>query len=387
MKATVDAYTGAVTLYAWDAQDPLLRAWKKVFPGTVKPLVDDGGRLMSHVRYPEDLFKVQRTLLAQYHVTDANAFFGGQDFWQVPDDPTDHDGVGAGGAAAVLPDALQMPGQTKPTFSLTGGVHPQERDAPYATCSPAILAVDSDAGSTGGQRRDGYGTLRLLQLPKNIVVPAPGSGAEHVQAQPRGQQPAERPAGCRGSKLQYGNLLTLPLAGGLLYVQPVYVSASTPGRSRSCSACWWPSATRWASPSTLQCALDQVVRSRPTGTSPAVHRASQTGGRAATGRGDADTDPVAVGVGQRRRRRRRRGGRATPRRSCQQALADANQALAGRPGGAGRRVTSPPTARAQARLKADIARALAAQKQLGVTSSARASPRAARRRRRAVTVG
>ena len=103
MKATVDAYDGRVTLYAWDESDPLLKAWQKVFPTTVKPLSQIDGPLMSHLRYPEDLFKVQRNLLQRYHVNDADAFFGGQDFWRVPSRPGE---AGSGQLpAALLPDA------------------------------------------------------------------------------------------------------------------------------------------------------------------------------------------------------------------------------------------------------------------------------------------
>ncbi|MCU1527241.1 MAG: hypothetical protein JWP75_1004, partial [Frondihabitans sp.] len=73
VKATVDAYSGKVTLYAWDKSDPILQTWEKVFPTTVKPMADMSGTLLSHVRYPEDLFKVQREVLGTYHVTDAGS--------------------------------------------------------------------------------------------------------------------------------------------------------------------------------------------------------------------------------------------------------------------------------------------------------------------------
>ena len=154
----------------------------KIFPSTVKPMSAMSGGLMSHVRYPEDLFKVQRTVLAQYHVTDPNAFFGGQDYWQVPSDPTDQSS--AAGAQPPYYLTLQMPDQEKATFSLTGDVHPQERTSSVRNVLTGYLAVDSDAGSSAGQRRHDYGTLRLLQLPKDTAVPAPGSGAEHFKSNP-----------------------------------------------------------------------------------------------------------------------------------------------------------------------------------------------------------
>ena len=84
VKATVDAYDGEVTLYEWDEEDPILEAWKKVFPDAVKPRDDIPEELLEHLRYPEDMFKVQRYMLAQYHVTAPQDFYKGTDRWQVP---------------------------------------------------------------------------------------------------------------------------------------------------------------------------------------------------------------------------------------------------------------------------------------------------------------
>ena len=72
VKATVDAYTGAVNLYAYDKTDPVLKTWMKAFPGTVQTKIPK--ELEAHLRYPEDLFKVQRDLIGQYHVTDPIGF-------------------------------------------------------------------------------------------------------------------------------------------------------------------------------------------------------------------------------------------------------------------------------------------------------------------------
>ncbi|MBX7558406.1 UPF0182 family protein, partial [Streptomyces sp. tea 10] len=88
VKATVNAYDGSVDLYAWDDQDPVLKSWQKVFPNTLKPYSEMSADLMAHVRYPEDMFKVQRELLNRYHVTDANSFYASDDVWSVPNDPT-----------------------------------------------------------------------------------------------------------------------------------------------------------------------------------------------------------------------------------------------------------------------------------------------------------
>jgi uncharacterized membrane protein (UPF0182 family) len=213
VKATVDAYTGAVTLYAWDASDPVLRTWMKVFPGTVKPKSAMSTQLLAHVRYPEDMFKVQRKLLANYHVTDPHAFYGQQDFWLVPADPTQ-----SGNSQPDQPPyylTLKMPDQSEPAFSLTTTFVPRGR--PNLS---AFMAVNSDPGPD-------YGTIRVLELPRSSTVSGPGQVQNQFEADPGVQSQLNIlrvQGGAAG--VVYGNLLTLPVAGGLLYVEPVYVKAS-----------------------------------------------------------------------------------------------------------------------------------------------------------------
>jgi len=220
VKATVDAYDGTVTLYAWDEEDPVLKAWRNVFPTAVKPLSAIDGDLMSHLRYPEDLFKVQRDLLSRYHVQDAGAFFGQQDFWRVPSDPTGNKTGDDQQPPYYL--TLQMPDQKSPTFSLTSTFIPASGATNTRNVLTGFLAVDADAGSDAGKRRQGYGTLRLLQLPRDSVVPGPGQVQNNFNADPQVNQLLNILRG-GGSKVESGNLLTLPLGGGLLYVQPVYL--------------------------------------------------------------------------------------------------------------------------------------------------------------------
>ena len=87
VKATVNAYDGEVTLYAWDEEDPILQTWQKVFPTTLRSVDDMSQQLLDHVRYPSDLFKVQRNILGAYHVTDPGSFFSTDDEWVTPNDP------------------------------------------------------------------------------------------------------------------------------------------------------------------------------------------------------------------------------------------------------------------------------------------------------------
>ena len=219
VKATVDAYTGEVNLYAWDDEDPVLQAWQDVFPSTLKPLSDISGDLMSHLRYPEDLFKVQRTLLSSYHVDDATDFYSGQDFWLTPDDPTSQ------GTTKQPPYylTLKMPDQDKPTFSLTTTFIPGgNTDRNVLT---GFLAVDAEPGDQDGVRAEGYGTMRLLELPRNTTVPGPGQVQNNFDANTEVSSYLNLLRQGNSTVVQ-GNLLTLPVGGGLLYVQPVYVQSS-----------------------------------------------------------------------------------------------------------------------------------------------------------------
>ena len=125
---------------------------------------------MAHLRYPEDLFKIQRSLLAAYHVTDAPLFYGGQDRWIVPNDPT------------VAPQedfqppyyqTIQMPDADQPHFSLTTTYVPQNRQN-----LAGFMAVNADA------RSEDYGTIRILRLPGNTQIAGPGQVANDFETDP-----------------------------------------------------------------------------------------------------------------------------------------------------------------------------------------------------------
>ncbi|PZR55001.1 UPF0182 family protein [Xylanimonas oleitrophica] len=222
VKATVDAYDGSVTLYAWEPEDPMLQAWENVFPGSVRPLADISGDLMSHLRYPEDLFKVQRSLLTQYHVTEPGQFFSGQDFWRNPQDPTVQTEPKPLQPPYYL--TLQMPGQEQSSFSLTSTFIPGgNSDREILT---GFLAADAEAGSTAGEKSPDYGRLRLLELPRDLTVPGPGQVQNNFDSNPIISEQLnilERGS----SSVVRGNQLTLPVGGGLLYVQPVYIQSAT----------------------------------------------------------------------------------------------------------------------------------------------------------------
>ena len=208
VKATVDAYDGTVTLYAFDDKDPVLKAWNAAFDGIVKPKSDIPPELAAHFRYPEDLFKVQRMLLASYHVSNPQEFFNGQDFWKVPDDPTKQGNLPQPPYYIVA----QLPGQETPTFQLTSAVTANKRENLAAFISASYGP-------------DGKPALEVLELPGD----SPIQGPNQVQPKMR-NDPAVRTElsllSSSDSQVVYGNLLTLPVGGGLLYVEPVYVKGT-----------------------------------------------------------------------------------------------------------------------------------------------------------------
>jgi uncharacterized membrane protein (UPF0182 family) len=213
VKATVDAYNGTVTLYQWDEKDPVLKSWMKAFPNTVKPKSAISKNLNEHLRYPEDLFRVQRDILSSYHVKDAASFYGGQDFWRVPSDPSTF-----GGNAGVQPPyylTLKLPNQKEPAFSLTTPFVPRG----VRENLTAFAVVNSKPGAD-------FGKITVLQLPRSTAISGPSQIASNFEAKP---EVANTLSLLRqgGSDVVLGNLLTLPVGGGLLYVQPVYVRATS----------------------------------------------------------------------------------------------------------------------------------------------------------------
>jgi uncharacterized membrane protein (UPF0182 family) len=209
VKATVDAYDGTVTLYAFDPTDPVLQTWMKAFPGTVKPASDISPDLRAHFRYPEDQFKVQRELLTRYHVQNPAEFFSTVSFWDVPSDPT----VSAAGAAPESQPPYYVlagkPGQTGPSFQLTSALVSLRR--PFLS---AYVTVSCDPTS--------YGQFTVLQLPADTQTPGPQQVQNQFVSLPQVSQELNL-LRQNQTTIDYGNLLTLPVAGGLLYVEPIYI--------------------------------------------------------------------------------------------------------------------------------------------------------------------
>jgi uncharacterized membrane protein (UPF0182 family) len=213
VKATVDAYDGTVTLYQWDTTDPVLQAWMKIFPGLIKPKSDllNDPAVLDHIRYPQDLFDVQRGLLAQYHISNAVAAYNGKGKWQVPDDPFTP-GV-AQPSYYVLAAPPSGPATTS-EFQLTTPMV-----VPGGTNNlAAYMSVNSDPGPD-------YGKITVLEVPTQSNIDGPAQIGNIFHSNPTISKDITL-LGTGRSRVITGNLLTLPVGDSFLYVEPLYVQAT-----------------------------------------------------------------------------------------------------------------------------------------------------------------
>ncbi|OKH83945.1 hypothetical protein EB73_39405 [Mycobacterium sp. SWH-M3] len=215
VKATVDAYDGTVTLYQVDLEDPVLKAWMRAFPGVVRSADDVSDELRAHFRYPEDLFRIQREMLARYHVDEPREFFTTSAFWSVPSDPTTESDSPQPPFYVLVGDQQSA----RPSFRLASPMVGYNREF-----LSAYISVDSDP--------ENYGKISVLQLPTDTLTQGPQQIQNSMISDTR--VASERTLLERSNRIHYGNLLTLPIAdGGVLYVEPLYTERipTTPNSS------------------------------------------------------------------------------------------------------------------------------------------------------------
>src|SRR6266540_1553536 len=225
VKAVVDAYDGTVTLYTFDQADPLLRAWRRAFPGLFAPRSAISANLQAHLRYPEDLFAIQANRYASYHIPFAKDFYSKQDFWAIPEDRSGPIRQSLG--AAPLPLAVgppgrepmrpyyllaRLPGETREHFVLVLPFAPNNKQNMVA-----YMAARADP--------DGYGTITLFNLPRSRTVFGPTQVNAQILADPNVAKELTL-FNQQGSTVTLGNLLTVPVGDALLYVQPIFIQAS-----------------------------------------------------------------------------------------------------------------------------------------------------------------
>lgn len=215
VKVVVDAYNGSMKFYVTDPSDPIIQVWQKAFPDLFSPVGQAPAELQAHFRYPENLFQVQATEFANYHVTDPSVFYGKQDFWAIPTDPTvTANDPNAGSSTPMRPYYVQMrlPGKAQEEFVLIMPFTPQQRQNMVAW-----MAAPSDPAD--------YGQIVNYQFPAGRNLDGPVQVFNQIRSyQPFSTQ--QTLLGQGGSNLLFGNLLVIPIDNSFLYVQPVFVQST-----------------------------------------------------------------------------------------------------------------------------------------------------------------
>jgi hypothetical protein len=241
VKATVDAYDGTVEFYAMPVDDPIRDAYRDAFPDLFSDYDAMPDNIKDHLRYPEDLFRVQTAAYARYHRTDPDDFFNQDDTWRVARDPgtagadpttqvTDASGQATGATTAPrispyyqvlqLPPAQGEPTSAEPEMVLMRPFVPFSEDDQRQQLR-AFMAARMDA--------DHYGELVAYEMPSDELPEGPGIVASSIQAD-EDVSNLETVLGRGGSEVRYGNLLLVPVDNALLYVQPFYVVAENEAR-------------------------------------------------------------------------------------------------------------------------------------------------------------
>ncbi len=234
VKVVTDAYTGMMTFYVMDPNDPIIRTYERAFPNMFTPASKMPKALRAHLRYPEDIFTVQASMYGKYHITNATSFYSAADAWTLS--PTPGSGspssalattqtVNAQGQAvstgqvvkmAPIYQMLQVPGQTKQTFTLLDALVPVSKGSQIQTLSGFMIA-----GSDPGH----YGQIQMFVTPRGQPVDGPSLVAARIDAT---QSISSKISllNQNGSSVQLGNVLMIPIANSLLYIQPLYVQSS-----------------------------------------------------------------------------------------------------------------------------------------------------------------
>jgi uncharacterized protein len=244
VKATVDAYQGTVTFYVWDEQDPVIKAWREAFPDLFTDKQRMPAELRAHLRYPEDLFKVQANMLGRYHVTEPKRFYDGSAKWLISPDPGSGrvtgsdfgalvDQANADTASTGQPQAATSTGRRIDPYYLYMKL-PKETQEHFIVIVPFVpvssnnretrlvsfLTANSDPGS--------YGQLRVFTMPQGQTVRGPvqvnsemaRSGAISAAITFLNQQ---------GSRVTQGSLQLIPVGNSLIYVRPFYAQGQASG--------------------------------------------------------------------------------------------------------------------------------------------------------------
>jgi hypothetical protein len=215
VKVVIDAYNGTVTLYVADATDPIVATYRRIFPALFKPFDAMPADLQKHVRYPEDLFRIQAAQYRAYHMDAPEVFYNREDLWQFPREPTSPDGVNTAGGSRMAPYYMMMrlPGEARAEFFLMLPMAPSQRENMIAW-----LAARCDPPD--------YGKLIVYEFPKEKLVYGPFQIEARINQNTDISQQISL-WNQMGSRVIRGNLLVVPIENSILYVSPLYLRAES----------------------------------------------------------------------------------------------------------------------------------------------------------------
>jgi len=215
VKVVVDAYDGTTTFYVFDSKDPVLAAYRKIFPSLFKDAALMPTDLRKHVRYPEKLFKLQAQVYGLYHMTNPAVFFNREDLWTVATETRGQSGDGQQASQAMEPNfvLMKLPGETEEEFVEILPFTPANRNN----------LIGWIAGRSDGAN---YGTSVVYNFPKTKQVDGPQQIESRIDqnAQLSGQLTLWNQ---QGSHVVRGSLLVIPSGKALLYAEPIYLQAQT----------------------------------------------------------------------------------------------------------------------------------------------------------------
>ena len=232
VKAVVDAYDGTVTFYVVDEDDPVVAAYRQAFPDLFTDGDEVSEELRAHFRYPEDLFRVQTNMWGAYHVSDPDDFLNRNDAWDVAQAPGNEFAPASQALDPVtgLPTGPGRAQRFEPYYQLLR--LPGEEEQEFVMLRPFVPASEDDSGRlltafmTASSDPDSYGQLRSFVLPRSELPEGPVLIGGTISSNPQVAE-LQTLLGQEGSDLEYGNLLLVPVEESILYVRPLYVSATS----------------------------------------------------------------------------------------------------------------------------------------------------------------
>ncbi len=212
VKAVMDCYNGSVTFYVVDERDPLARTYRNIYPSLFTSSARMPADIRAHLRYPEDMLAVQSAAYGIYHVKDPVTFYNHEDVWETGRLSRSEDTENM--SVPALPYYMQMrlPAEERAEFLQMLPLSPREKDNMIAWV----------AGRCDSSR---YGELVAYHLPKGTIAFGPRQISARINQEPKISQDLTL-WNQQGSQVLRGNLLTVPVAGSFLYVEPLYIQAT-----------------------------------------------------------------------------------------------------------------------------------------------------------------